>query len=113
MTSKTSSCLLLTLVIALSGFPLMANELAGDSSKLQVRGWNILSIDVANGESALDSSAAYHINHLQLSHQLIMDLKDVKNPKKLAATQKLIEKAKRSGIENILVWDHALYQLDY
>ncbi|MBV6645899.1 MAG: hypothetical protein KI790_10640 [Cyclobacteriaceae bacterium] len=84
-----------------------------DSFAPGVRGWNILSNVVEKGELLLNSSENYNINHLQLSHHLIMDLRDVRNAEKLGATRQLINKAQGIGIENILVWDHALYDLGY
>jgi hypothetical protein len=108
MIYKTARCSILVLTLTLSGY-----AAANNADGLKVRGWNLLSIDVGKGESALDAAAAYNINHLQLSHQLIMDLNQVRDPRKLTATQKLIAKAQHVGMENILVWDHALYKLDY
>lgn len=52
-------------------------------TSLEVRGWNILSDDISKGRLALDKAEEYGINHLQLSHQLVMDLKDVRNPDRL------------------------------
>ncbi len=66
-------------------------ELPNDFGRLKVRGWNILSNEVEKGKLALSSSKFYKINHLQLSHELIMDLKDVRKKKRLSATRKLIK----------------------
>ena len=46
-----------------------------DLAKDYVRGWNILSDDVDLGMGAIDAIPEYGINHLQLSHYNIMDLK--------------------------------------
>ncbi|MFB6343326.1 hypothetical protein ACE1ET_16495 [Saccharicrinis sp. FJH62] len=89
------------------------NEPTNDYGNLKIRGWNILSSEIEKGKVALNSAEYYNINHLQLSHELIMDLKDVRKKKKLKATCKLIKKAHRSGIQSVLVWDHAIYNLDY
>ena len=78
-----------------------------------VRGWNLLSDDVLMGLKALQKASDYQINHLQLSHHLIMDLKDVRDRQKLQSTRKLVKSAHDQGIEKVFVWDHALYDLDY
>lgn len=78
-----------------------------------IKGWNLLSYHDTLGIKAIQKAPEYGINHLQLSHQLIMDLKDVRNQKKLALTRKLIQEAKQTGIPDILVWDHALYRESY
>ena len=79
----------------------------------QIRGWNILSDDTIKGMLAISKAENYHINHLQLSHNLMMDLKDVRNPQKLHATRNLLNAAHHAGIEKVLVWDHSLYSLNY
>ena len=78
-----------------------------------IRGWNILSDDTAKAIIALDQAKNYRINHLQISHHLIMDLKDVRKADKLQKTRNLITEAHEQGIDKVLVWDHALYHLDY
>ncbi len=82
-------------------------------TELEVRGWNILSDNLEKGVKAINSSMDYGINHLQLSHKLIMDLKDVRDDEKLTKTTILIDKARQAGIKDIFLWDHALYKLDY
>ncbi|SHE53043.1 hypothetical protein SAMN05444274_101609 [Mariniphaga anaerophila] len=79
-----------------------------------IRGWNILSNNIGMASRAIDACPDYEINHLQLSHDLMMDLKDVReNPRKLMNTRKLIKDAHELGINNVFIWDHALYSLDY
>ena len=89
------------------------NKKSSENRKLEVRGWNILSDDIDKGLYAIESAEKYQINHLQLSHQLIMDLKDVRNPKKLETTRRLIKSAHDNGVNKVFVWDHALYNLKY
>ena len=79
----------------------------------EIRVWNILSDDTIKAKIALDKSAEYQINDLQLSHHLIMNLKDVRNFEKLQKTRILIQEANKKGIENVLIWDHALCNLSY
>ncbi len=78
-----------------------------------IRGWNILSNEVPYGLRAIDKADEYGINHLQLSHHLIMDLKDVRDAERLASTRELVDEAHNAGIEKVLVWDHALYEMEY
>ncbi|MGQ8336204.1 hypothetical protein ACUNWD_06600 [Sunxiuqinia sp. A32] len=78
-----------------------------------IRGWNILSDDTVKGMLVISNAENYQINHLQLSHNLMKDLKDVRNPQKLHPTRKLLDAAHHAGIEEVLVWDHSLYSLSY
>ncbi|WP_020529959.1 hypothetical protein [Flexithrix dorotheae] len=83
-------------------------------SKYSYRGWNILSNHRENGLKTLDAAAKYGINHIELSHyQLCHDLKDLKNEKKRNDVNFFIEEAHKRGIEDVFVWDHAFYHLDY
>lgn len=84
-----------------------------NSDRPSVRGWNILSDDTSKAFMAVDKAPEYGINHLQLSHHLIMDLKDVRNPEKLHKTRRIIDSAHKQGIGKVLVWDHALYDREY
>ena len=43
-----------------------------------VRGWTILSDSVPDARTTIAAAPAYHINHLQLSHQIISDLREIK-----------------------------------
>jgi hypothetical protein len=74
------------------------NKKSSENRKLEVRGWNILSDDIDKGLYAIESAEKYQINHLQLSHQLIMDLKDVRNPKKLETTRGLTKVLIRNNL---------------
>lgn len=85
-----------------------------DQGKYTYRGWNILSSHRENGLKTLDKAVAYGINHIELSHyQLCHDLKDMRISKKREDTNFLIEAAHQRGIEDVFVWDHAFYGLDY
>jgi len=104
---------LLIILLSSCGNPDKQSNKSVNLAKDYLRGWNILSDDVDLGMGAIDAIPEYGINHLQLSHYNIMDLKDVRNPQRLLTTRKFIEAAKRKGVENIYVWDHALYGLEY
>ncbi|MGK7393618.1 MAG: hypothetical protein ACNS62_03560 [Candidatus Cyclobacteriaceae bacterium M3_2C_046] len=79
----------------------------------QVRGWNILSRNDSLAHKVIDRAGEYEINHLQLSHQVIMDLRQAKNPEVAQRVNDLTASAHQHGIEQVYVWDHALYHLDY
>ncbi|MCG8520799.1 MAG: hypothetical protein MI744_01175, partial [Pseudomonadales bacterium] len=107
------SYLFVLIAIVLASCSGKKQEQTVKDNELEVRGWNILSDNIDKGILAINSSANYDINHLQLSHKLIMDLKDVRNEEKLSKTNTLIDKARQAGIKDIFIWDHALYKLDY
>jgi hypothetical protein len=78
------------------------------------RGWNILSSHKENGLKTLDAAAKYGVNHIELSHyQLCHDLKDLKNEKRRKDVNYFIDEAHQRGIEDVYVWDHAFYGMDY
>ncbi|MFP4090937.1 MAG: hypothetical protein ACLFT3_11560 [Cyclobacteriaceae bacterium] len=78
-----------------------------------MQGWNILSSNEEMAEMVIERASEYGVNHLQLSHQVIMDLRHAKNSKRAAMVNRLTQKAHGAGIDEVLVWDHALYTLDY
>ncbi|MFS4416666.1 hypothetical protein [Maribacter sp. 2307ULW6-5] len=78
-----------------------------------IRGWNILTNIPEEGEAIIQRAKEYEVNHLQLSHHLIMDLKDARDKRKVALVNSFIDKAHQENIKEVLVWDHALYNLDY
>ena len=78
-----------------------------------VRGWNILSDNESKAIRAIEAAAEYDINHLQLSHQIIMDLRHVRNASRRGLASRLAKRAHEVGIKEVVVWDHALYDLDY
>jgi len=87
---------------------------SSDESTFTYRGWNILSSHKENGLNTLDKAAEYGVNHIELSHyQLCHDLKDLRNEKNREATNFLVDAAHERGIEDVYVWDHAFYGLDY
>ena len=42
-----------------------------------------------------------------------MDLRDMKNKSKRDLVNRLISRAHEAGIEEVIAWDHALYDLNY
>lgn len=81
--------------------------------KVAVRGWNILTDNPQEFDSVIHAAGRYDINHLQLSHNLIMDLRQVKDAKKQEQINGLVEKAHQAHIREVTIWDHALYDLAY
>ncbi|MCY1720398.1 hypothetical protein OU798_08595 [Prolixibacteraceae bacterium Z1-6] len=84
-----------------------------DAEKMQIRGWNILTDHTPTAFKTLKASADYHVNHLQLSHNICHNLKDVKHQWNRNIVNRLTEEAHEMGIQEVVVWDHALYNLDY
>ncbi len=82
-------------------------------SQLEVQGWCLLSNNEAMAMKAIERAKDYHINHLELSHELVMDLRELRNPDKLSLVNKLIKAAHKNNIEEVSLWDHALYSLEY
>lgn len=82
-------------------------------SSFSVQGWNILSDSYEDAMQTIAAAAEYQINHLQLSHDLVMDLREIKEKEKRSLVNKLITKAHAAGIKEVVLWDHALYSLTY
>ncbi|TWP45301.1 hypothetical protein FKR81_39340 [Lentzea tibetensis] len=55
----------------------------------------------------------YRVNHLQLSHDVVHDLREVREPARQAQVNRLTDLAHRSGVKEVAAWDHALYALTY
>ncbi|HLN56558.1 MAG TPA: hypothetical protein VK207_11230, partial [Bacteroidales bacterium] len=80
---------------------------------LQVRGWNILSDYTEDDLVTLKAAASYKINHLQLSHDVVMDLNEIRDPVRQKLVNELVSAAHNAGIKEVVLWDHALYSLKY
>jgi hypothetical protein len=80
---------------------------------ISIRGWTILSDSVPDALAVIGAARAYDINHLQLSHELVHDLNELRQPSKRAVVQKLVDVAHGAGIGEVVLWDHALYDLPY
>jgi hypothetical protein len=78
-----------------------------------VRGWTIASSSEPDALAVIAAAPSYSIDHLQLSHQVVMDLNEVREEGKRALVNRLIDAAHAGGIREVVVWDHALYDLDY
>jgi hypothetical protein len=89
------------------------NQPAPLSPDQPVRGWTILSDDPDEDLYVIGHAAQYHINHLQLSHQVIHNLKEIRNPEKRELVERLTAEAHQKGIQEVVLWDHCLYDPDY
>lgn len=78
-----------------------------------VRGWTILSNSEPDAMAVIAAAKGYNINHLELSHHLVHDLREIRDAKRQALVNRLVDAAHTSGITQVLLWDHALYDLDY
>lgn len=65
-----------------------------------VRGWIILSDHMENAIETIKAAKDYNINHLQLSHQIVHDLREVKEEKVRDHVNKLVGLAHSEGIVN-------------
>lgn len=83
------------------------------ASPSDVRGINLLSRDWKNDSTAIVTAAAHGLNHVQLSHKIGMNLCDMKDSDNLALVRHLSDLAHDSGIKEVCLWDHALYDTDY
>ena len=79
----------------------------------EIVGWNILTDHTPTAMRTLNGSDNYQVNHLQLSHDICHNLKDIKNQWNRNIVNELTQKAHEMGIPEVVVWDHALYNLDY
>ena len=78
-----------------------------------IRGWNILTNNDEMAEKVIARAKTYNINHLQLSHSIVMDLRDVKKEAVAKKVNYLAAKAHDEGIGEVTIWDHSLYGLNY
>lgn len=78
-----------------------------------IQGWNILSDSFNDAVKVIKFANNYNINQIQLSHHIVMDLRDVKNEKNRSLANTLTKVAHENEINEVLLWDHTLYELDY
>ncbi|TVR15673.1 MAG: hypothetical protein EA401_02420 [Planctomycetota bacterium] len=74
-----------------------------------VRGWMILSDSLEDGLRVIERAADYDINHLQISHEVIHDLKHVRNDRRREISNALTRAAHEAGITEVVLWDRAFY----
>lgn len=110
---KNLTLVILTLLVIWSS--LSASEIHSHplSAHEQVKGWILLSDNPELGKKAIDRAVQYDINHLQLSHNIIHHLKDIRDPEKRNLVHELAGYAHEKGIQEVVLWDHSLYDIDY
>ena len=86
---------------------------ADSSAHNSIRGWTILSDSDAGADEVIATAKKYRVNHLQLSHEVVHDLQEVRDPRRQAQVNRLTDLAHESGIKEVAAWDHALYNLNY
>ncbi len=96
--------------LAAAWAPCFAAPLPPDAN---VRGWTILSDSETDAKVTIEAAKAYEINHIELSHEIVHDLREVKDDKKRDLVNRLTEASHSAGVAEVVVWDHALYRLDY
>jgi hypothetical protein len=92
---------------------LLTFNLQAQHKNFAIRGFTLLSNNTEKAMLSIQQAAKYNINHLQLSHQIIMDLKDLKKDSVCKTVNQLTQAAQKAGINEVVVWDHALYNLNY
>lgn len=100
------------IALLLLGSPLVLRS-APLADGTPVRGWTLLSPNIALAEQTIDAAPAYDINHLQISHRLVHNLREIKNDTRRDTVNRLIDRAHAAGITEVTLWDHAFYALDY
>ena len=78
-----------------------------------IRGWNILSDSEPDARAVIAAASGYDINHLQLSHHIVHELRHVRDERLRGLVNRLTREAHDAGIPEVVVWDHTLYGLDY
>lgn len=91
----------------------LGNTLPDRFDNKNIRGWIILSDDMSAAVRTIKAAKEYDINQLQLSHEIIHDLREIKNEKVCAQVNELVNMAHSEGINEVLLWDHSLYDMDY
>ncbi|HEY3033969.1 MAG TPA: hypothetical protein VGJ54_04845, partial [Streptosporangiaceae bacterium] len=80
---------------------------------VEVRGWNILSKSNAGADTVIAASRGYRINQIQLSHQIVHHLREIRDADRRKQVNRLTDAAHAAGATEVVVWDHSLYDLDY
>lgn len=78
-----------------------------------INGWILLSDNMEYAKHSLHTAKEYGINQVQLSHNIIHNLKEIKDSHVCKRVNQLIDMAHTEGIHEVVLWDHCLYSLDY
>lgn len=104
-----------TLILFVLPFLIAFSGCSKDSSDRQksLKGWTILSANKDKALEVINHAGSYGINHLQLSHKIVHKLKHLRRTENRKLTNELIDSAHQAGIDEVVLWDHALYWLGY
>jgi hypothetical protein len=104
----------LPLLVAL-GIGAAATIAAGKplTAETPVRGWTILTDHEADALATIAAAPRYEINHIQLSHEIVHNLREIKDPARCALVNRLTDAAHAAGVAEVVLWDHAFYSLNY
>ncbi len=78
-----------------------------------VRGWMILSDSLTDGLRVIERAPDYDINHLQISHHVVHDLRHVRDERRRGIAHVFTEAAHEAGIQEVVLWDRVLYYMGY
>jgi len=76
-----------------------------------VHGWTILSSSEPDALVTIAAAPDYGINHIELSHQIVAELRELRNDNKSALVNRLVDAAHKASISEVVLWDHSLYDL--
>lgn len=79
----------------------------------QIRSLILLSEDDAENYRAIEKIPVYDFNEVQLSHNIIMDLREIRLPGRQEQVNNLIKASHEAGAKDVMIWDHCLYKLEY
>ena len=82
--------ILLLLLALFTTVPAGADPL---DAKTPVRGWTILSNSEPDAMAVIAAARAYNINHLELSHDIVHDLREIRDAKRQALVNRLVDAA--------------------
>jgi hypothetical protein len=99
------------LIVALCGCGLAGASTAVDdarrhgplASDLPVRGWTILSSSEPDALATIAAAPDFGINHIELSHQIVAELRELRNDSKSALVNRLIDAAHQAGISEVVL----------
>ncbi len=75
-------------------------------------GWIILNDDRANATMIIEKAAAFGVNEIHLSHDLIMDIDEIKDNAKAVLIREIAQEAHAAGLK-VWVWAHELANNSY
>jgi hypothetical protein len=88
-----------------------ACKIVGETPKEMIIGWQFHDDDVDYLSEMIDLAPEYHINHVELSHNMVWHTEDIlDNPEKQVQVNNLINQAHQNGIE-LFIWTHEISYL--